>query len=271
VAPVLEINAPLDGSSYGWWEQLPGEAKAYDPDNVDPDTCLPIGDFVSDNGTGITQVQFRIDYIDGGYTVHEQNQFSVLYCAFTGTPTCLTQSLGSPFEWPNDTPISTGDHKLYARAKDDEGVWSEWEHVEFTIDVDPTPTPSLTPTPSDTPVPSPVPSCSMITITNFSGFGGNDLTWDIVNTNGTPVDLDNLQLTWPSANGNLQQIEVEGSYNWSDIPGDSPTSTNRSISGSVAAGNTKQFRLGFENSTVNEPHTMILTFAGLCDKTVSVP
>ena len=80
VAPVLEINTPLDGSSFDWTDLLTGEAKAYDPDNVDPDTCLPIGDFVTDNGTGIAEVEFKIVYVDGfGAIVHEQDQFSELY------------------------------------------------------------------------------------------------------------------------------------------------------------------------------------------------
>lgn len=284
VPPVLEINEPLDGSSFSWMDDLTGQARAYDPDNVDPDDCLPIGDFEDDNGVGIASatpsppgVEFKIEWFNGvsWITVHEQDQFAVRYCTFTGTGTCQTHDLGTLF-WPDPDgggpltpePISSGLHKLYARAWDDEGDHSEWKYVKFTLDVDPTPTltPSITPTPSYTPMPD---VCSQVTIENFSGFGNNDLSWNIDNNGGT-VQITRIRLTWPNSNGDLTEIDVQGTYNWSSVA-PPPSIDQTGLSATIPGSSTKQIRFTFESSTVSETHTLILTFNGTCDKTVIEP
>ena len=246
VAPVLEINTPLDvptPSTFDWMDVLPGEAKAYDPDNVDPLNCQPIGDFVTNNGDGITQVQFKIVYVDGGgVTVHEQNQFTELYCAFTGTPTCLTQSLGPPFEWPNDTPIGSGEHELHARARDDEGVWSEWEHVHFFLDVAPTPTPS--PTPTDTPTAVPC------TVYGLSGFGSslNDVYWTLGNGGPVSAEIQWITVEW-GVSGDLTRIKLDGTDIWDNGASSSPATVTGPwiASRTVGPSQSKELRFTFQN------------------------
>ena len=270
---MLEINTPLDGSTYSWMDELPGEARAYDPDNVDPDTCLPIGDFVADNGTGITTgplpgVEFKVERFNGisWVTVHEQDQFSVLYCAFTGTPTCLKQGLGPPFEWPNDTPIRSGQHRLWARARDDEGVLSNWVHVEFTIDVDPTPTPS--PTASNTPTPSATPSpvCTLYTLENFGSLS-NEVWWTLTNGNlSSSAEMYWIEAEW-TLSGNLDKIKLDSDDIWSGTASSPANITGGWLSPSRVfdPSDSKELRFHFNNSVGGSNITITVHFDDGCD------
>ena len=223
VKPVVEIIQPPDGITYDVGDEIKGEAQAYDPDNVDPDTCLPIGG-PSDNGTGIIEVKFVILWVDGGdITVHMQDQFSVKYCAFMGSPICNTHSVSNPY-WPDGlTPISDGLHKMKVKAKDDEGIWSDWEYVYFTINTGPTPTPTntpthtpsptSTPTPTHTPTPTPTPDCSLITITDF-GTMGDRAYWTINNGSSTDITIDYIYFAWDEAYGKLDYVELDSEDIW---------------------------------------------------------
>jgi hypothetical protein len=266
---VLEINTPLNGSSYTWMDELPGEARAYDPDNVDPDTCQPSGSFTANNGDGITKVEFRIEYVDGGgVTVHQQDQLSFRYCAFTGTPTCLTHDLGL-LEWPNDTTINSGLHKLWARAWDDEGVHSEWVYVEFTLDVDPTPTP--TPTPSDTPTPTAtIDPCTQITLTGFVA-SGTDVTLELINGSPAMITIDQIDLSWTDS-PNLKEILVGSNKIWD---GDQGTPVNLSSADWIGSPSYRQIAAGasasplkfvFWNSADTSGYSLTVRFDNSCSK-----
>jgi hypothetical protein len=248
VAPVIEIITPLDGSSFSWMDQLTGEARAYDPDNVDPLNCQPIGSFTANNGDGIQRVEFRIEHVDGGgAVVHEQVQSVVRYCAFTGTGTCLTWSFEFPGpKWPNDTSASSGLHRLKARALDDDGVYSEWEYVEFTLDIDPTPTPTPTATASNTPTPvtpTAVP-CSVYTLTGFD-HTNNDVLWMLDNNGPTAVTIVGIEVAWNTSTGDLTKIKFDGSDIWND--GASPPSTNiTGLSSVLDPSGPKELRFTFQ-------------------------
>jgi hypothetical protein len=157
--PYIEILLPPDGAVYTLGDNLPAQAFAYDPDNVDPDTCSLIGVYPDDDGEGIYKVEFKIYWLDGGdKLVYSQDQYSAKYCGFTGTSTCYTVPVSSS-TWPGGEPVSRGWHKLKARARDDGGNWSNWVWVEFYLDI---PTP-VTPTPSDTPTPTNTPTYTPFT------------------------------------------------------------------------------------------------------------
>jgi hypothetical protein len=260
---------------------LTGEARAYDPDNVDPDTCQPIGSFTANNGEGIEEVQFQIVYTEGSWTVvHELSQSSVRYCAFTGTDTCETWPLSVLF-WPaatdtapltpGSTPISSGPHKLYARAKDDddpdgagplEGQWSDWVYVHFNLDMTPTPTPTATAT--DTPTAtatatataSPVP-CSVSEFGHLS----NDIWWTV--TNGSvPNTVIGIDLEF-NLSGSLIKVQLGGSDIWS---GSSPSPANfTSLSQTFNPLESKVLRFEFSNSVGGSTFTVTVHFSGGCD------
>ncbi len=141
VPPEVDIVAPPDGAVYGPGDDIPGQAVAWDPDNVNPDTCdsNPPGA----DGTGITRVQFRYEWWDGSRWVlmYSRNESQVAYCGFGGNGPCNTRAVSS-MTWPNGNVIQSGLHRLRARARDDEYVYGGWEEVRFTINALPTPTPS---------------------------------------------------------------------------------------------------------------------------------
>jgi hypothetical protein len=155
VDPFIVIrDPPNDWETYVDGQFLPAQAFAYDPDNVDPVTCQPIGVYPSDDGVGINRVEFQIEWVDGGgVIVYERTENNPAYCGFSGDSPCTTHPVSSS-NWPfGGDPINAGLHKLMARAEDDGGNWSDWEYVYFILDLAPTPTPTFTPsnTPTFTP------------------------------------------------------------------------------------------------------------------------
>lgn len=137
--PYIEIISPLPDQRFTLAEQLPGQAFAFDPDNVNPLTCSTTpATFPDDDGDGIVgspEVEMRIEWWSGSswMLVHTELEASDPYCAFTS---CTLHDLSSG-EWPDAPPISitTGKHRLKAMVlQDDEGVASGWVWVEFYID-----------------------------------------------------------------------------------------------------------------------------------------
>lgn len=159
VPPVVEIVSPTDGAVFNSGDHVDGQATAYDPDNVNPDTCIGVGF----DGQGIERVEFRYYWWDGsGWDwMHSQGEGQVAYCGLGGNSPCTTFEVGLDTTWPSGNVIMSGLHRLEARARDDEDVWSDWTAVEFTINAPPTPTPTFTP----------VPSCDEV---SFGGFTFDD-------------------------------------------------------------------------------------------------
>jgi hypothetical protein len=301
---ILEPPPPPPDNVYGIGDYIPAQAFAYDPDNVDPVTCSLTGVYPEDDGVGIYKVEFKIYWLDGGdKLVYSQDQYSTKYCGFTGTSTCYTFPVSSS-TWPGGEPVSRGWHKLKARARDDGGNWSNWVWVEFYLDVpvSATPTPSdtptrtytptytatytptptatatstatTTPTPTDTLIPTDTPVtidiCSNISFTGFSGAGSNQVDWDIYNSNGFDVTLTHINLTWPSINDELNQIEIGSSYSWSGS--DDPPNADRDVDGTITYPGSTMLRFQFANSTTSTGYTLIATFeygVNVCNITVN--
>jgi hypothetical protein len=240
VPPHIEIMAPLAGEHFTLAEDLPAQAFAYDPDNVNPLTCSTTpATFPDDDGDGIAgdpEVEMRIEWWSGSswVLVHTEMENSKAYCPFGDIdPFCDTHDLSSG-EWPNSTPINLGKHRLKAKVlQDDEGVSSGWVWVEFYIDPLPptnTPTPSNTPTPTasntpsetpvpptDTPIPpptdTPVPLCPDFSLSNFNDDDGNKLWWRLTNDGSVNATIVQIDLTWASG-GDLDKIKLEGADIW---------------------------------------------------------
>ena len=210
VNPIVEILYPPDGAVYTAADDVPAQAFAYDPDNVDPDTCQPIGIYPGDDGVGIDKVEFKIYWVDGGdVLVHSQDQLSVKYCGFMGTPTCNTFPVSSS-TWPGGEPVSDGLHRLKARAKDDGGNYSDWVWVYFTINTGPAPTPTPT---SPPPTATSTPDCSTITINGF-GTDGDRAEWTINNGSSTDITIDFIDFAWDEAYGKLDYVELDSEDIW---------------------------------------------------------
>lgn len=286
VNPIVEILDPPDGAVYYASDDIPAQAFAYDPDNVSPADCVPNGVYPSDDGVGISKVEFKFYWVDGGdVLVHSQDQVSVKYCGFTGTSSCDTHPVNSPY-WPDGfTPINDGLHRLKVKAKDDGGNYSDWVWVYFTINTGPAPTPTptststatstptatatATATATPTPTNTPVNVCSNISIDNFVPSGSNDATWDLVNSNGFSVTISHIEFWWPSGNGDLNIIEVNSSTIWSG--GDDAPYADLSLSGLVPDGGPHVLRFNFDDSVGTSGYNLIATFDGVCNVSVSVP
>jgi hypothetical protein len=296
VDPLVEILLPPDGAVYSDGQFIPAQAFAYDPDNVDPYACQPIGVYPDHDGAGIDQVEFQIEWVDGGGAiVYSHTEFYTSYCGFGGTYPCTAHPVNSP-NWPGGDPMNNGLHKFMARSRDDGGNYSDWDYVYFYLDIAAMPTPTSTPTktststttPTATKTPTPTPTsthtptatstptdtpttgdiCAYILFDNFSGVGSNDLTWQIYNSNGFDVTLTHIDLTWPTSNDNLTQIIIGTSYNWSGD--EAPPTYGRDVLGDIPYPGPTMLRFTFANSTTSTGYILIATFDyGACTITVN--
>lgn len=277
--PYIEIISPLPDQRFTLAEELPGQAFAFDPDNVNPLTCSTTpATFPDDDGEGISgdpEVHMKIEWFDGSswVLVHTEMETSKAYCPFgDNDPFCLTHDL-STGQWPGSTPINTGLHRMWAKVlQDDEGVPSSWVSVKFYIDPLPTATPTP-PTPSPTPpTPSPTPDvCSMISFISFDpDAGANEVSWNITNSSGSTVTLTHINLTWPSANGQLNWIKLDGFTIWSTVV--PPDNIDVNVSGPVDSGlPDEKLLIKFQDEDIDNGYMLIATFDGVCDVTVNVP
>jgi len=199
VPPVVTIIRPSNGDVFGkeGEHKLPGYAQAYDPDNVDPVTCSGVGE----DGHGIIEVEFQFFWWDGSgwawrYTSAE---YTAAYCAFGGNAPCNEHPIVTG-NWPNGRAMENGVHKMTARALDDEGVWSDYAEVVFTIGIPDTPTPTLTPTPS----------CSGVEFGMFRFFSGARLAQWITNTSYPGLEVTGVTINWDP----LEQ--ASDLYGWSE-------------------------------------------------------
>ena len=241
VPPYIEILAPLDDEHFTLAEELPGQAFAFDPDNVNPLTCsITPSTFPDDDGDGIAgdpEVEIRIEWWTGSswVVVHTELEDNTAYCPFGDIdPFCETFDL-SIGVWPDSTPINTGLHRMKAKVlQDDEGVPSAWHIHNFYIDPVPTATPSNTPTPTPVPptlTPSPVPptptntpvpptptptdppaACPAFDLGSFYEEDSNFVEWDLTNADAVSVTLDRIVITWGP--GDLEKIKLGGSTIW---------------------------------------------------------
>ena len=185
------------------------------------------------------------------------------YCAFGGGFPCNTVPVNGGV-WPDSTPITGGSYEMWARAKDDEGVWSFWDFTTFTINLPPPPTstpvpPTNTPVPpTNTPVPptnppvpptnTPVPACPDLFLT-WDGDGGSHVRWNVQNIGALTVELIAIDLLWP--NGDLQEIRLDSNTIWTGSDGPPSASiTSGAMTGSrwFSVGQTMELRFDFSSS-----------------------
>jgi len=273
VPPYIEIRSPLPDQHFTLAEELPAQAFAFDPDNVNPLTCsITPSTFPDDDGEGIAgdpEVEMRIEWWSGSswILVHTELENSTAYCPFgDDDPFCLKHDL-STGEWPDSTPINTGLHRLKAKVlQADEGVPSGWVWADFYIDPISTPTPSNTPTPSSTPTqtdtPAPITICPDITLKNFNDTaGGNEVSWDIDNSSGGTVTLTNIDLTWPIGNGNILWIKLDEVNIYPGV--DPPININVSVSGTVPPG-VWELKIKFQDDDLPSGYNITATFGATC-------
>ncbi|MFQ5922105.1 MAG: hypothetical protein ACE5M4_04620 [Anaerolineales bacterium] len=294
--PYIEIKYPVADQRFTLADPLPGQAFAFDPDNVDPVACATaIAIFPDDDGDGISgdpEVEMRIEWDKWGdrsewVLVHTEMENSDAYCPFGDIdPFCLTHDL-STGEWPDSTPINTGRHRIKAKVlQDDEGVSSGWVWVEFYIDPAPTatPTPTFTPspaptstntrTPAPTPTPSPTvaaptatptPACALITVTGF-GSTGTEVRWDIFNGWPSQIEIISITFSWPIGS-DLSEIRLSNptTTHWSgDVSPPSQTITSFSPPPLINSSETKEIRFVFEGTPNLGSYSADITFSNGC-------
>lgn len=199
VPPVVTIITPYDGQVINQGDPgVPGEAQAYDPDNVDTITCSGVGA----DGTGILSVYFQYQFYNGlsWVTVYSHTEGAAAYCAFSGNSSpCGVHPISSS-SWPSGDIMTPGLHRLRVRAMDDEGVWSPYEVVQFTLNPPPTPTPTSTP----------VPTCDGVTFGAFSFDNYSRVSQYINNTTYPGLELVALTVDWDPLN------DASDLYGWSE-------------------------------------------------------
>jgi len=209
VPPVVEITLPSNGANYV--NNLPAQAKAWDPDNADPAACSSAAPHI--DGEGIAEVQFAIEEFQGGSwsRVHSRSELAQAYCGFSGNAPCPTHDLLTG-HWPDGPAINNGLHQLWARARDDEGQWSPWVSVQFNINVVPSPTPTFTstPTPTNTPTPTPLPSCDGVDFGTFRFLNSATIRQYITNTTYPGLQVTGVRIYWRS----LQ--DASSIYGWNE-------------------------------------------------------
>jgi hypothetical protein len=226
VPPIVEIHRPSEGDFIsGPGSKLYSYATAYDPDNVDPITCMGVGP----DGLGILQVEFQFYWWDGtGWAWRYTSvDFTQSYCGFGGNAPCNGHPVNTG-NWPNGAGMEAGLHKMTARALDDEGVWSNVEQVTFTLNVPDTPTP----TPTNTP------SCSGVSFGMFRFFSEariarwiNNTSYPGLEVTGVTVDWDPLEAAsnlygW---NEYMDWMRWNGTTIHTGNPKSSTTSANKSL------------------------------------------
>jgi hypothetical protein len=241
VPPQVIIDAPDEYQYY--YEYLPAQALAYDPDNTDPNMCngMDIKANRSKDGEGITRVVFAIDYWTGSSwdRVHNQTESYAAYCGFGGSDPCPSYDLSDGY-WPGGDPIQNGLHRISAQARDDEYQLSAWATLEFYIDMPPTPTPTLTPTPD----------CDDIYAQSI-WISGDDLRVNVRNNNPMTVFLTDSSMAWSELDSNMFVNYFQ--YDWSTYWGGDDWSSSTSASPGNPqdwdhpAGDTMTWRSDFNN------------------------
>ncbi|MCI0861869.1 MAG: hypothetical protein J4N82_08040, partial [Chloroflexi bacterium] len=274
--PYIEIISPLPDQRFTLADELPGQAFAFDPDNVNPLTCSTTpATFPDDDGEGISgdpEVHMKIEWFDGSswLLVHTELESNDAYCPFgDNDPFCLTHDL-STGQWPGSTPISTGLHRIKAKVlQDDEGVPSGWVSVEFYIDPAPTATP-IPPTPTPPPItPAPTPDCVSISLSNF-GWTGNDVHWTI--NNGWPgtIMITEIYVAWPFA-ANLDRVELDPPNKIWDEDGSSPEETiNSDWKGdrTFSSGSIRVLWFKFQNPVQPGDYILDVQFDNACSRSI---
>jgi hypothetical protein len=239
VPPHIEILAPTPDRHYNLSQELPAQAFAFDPDNVDPINCDPgVAVFPTDDGVGLPgdpEVTFKIEWDEFGdrsswVQVHEQDQNAEPYCAFTGG--CDAWDLISGL-WPDSTPINTGRHRVKAMVlQDDEGDPSGWHVHEFYIDP------------------------SIITVENVSESEGSGLTFDVTLDYGVPGPFTvDVSLTDVTATGDSPLVAYPDDYdnvvatlNFSGSTGETQSFTVDTLDDDVLEG-TEAFTVSLSSSS----------------------
>jgi len=267
VPPEIQIVLPVDGTVYGPGSSILGQALAWDPDNVNPSNCAPSP--VVD-GAGIQLVEFEVEWVDAGPTpvvVYSRTENTAMYCAYLGSGACQTVSVDGG-QWPDSSPINNGLHRLRAKAKDDEGVYSSWVTVDFTIILPtPTPTPTFTPVP---PTPT-VDPCSGISLTGFNK-GGSEAWVTLTNGPASTIEIDQIDVSW-GFTADLSAIQLAGIGIWGgDLP--SPVSITTGWSGSVTdrelgPNSSGILKFTFESGAAASGYSIYVHFTNSCDTSFS--
>ena len=111
----------------------------------------------------------------------------------------------------------------------------------------------------------------MISFISFDAdAGANEVSWNITNTSGSTVTLTHINLTWPSANGQLNWIKLDSSNIWSTVV--PPNNIDVNVSGPVDSGlPDEKLLIKFQDEDIDNGYMLIATFDGVCDVTVNVP
>lgn len=249
--PIVEIIDPLDGSVYNDGDDLTIQATAYDPDNVNPDTCTG----VAPDGTGITRVEFLVYWYNGSswQWMHSQTESVVGYCGFGGNGPCNSLTIGSE-NWPSGQLVRSGQHVVLARARDDEGDYSGYDYVFFTIHAPPTPTPTFTATPS----------CEDVRFGNFYFDRWAFIRQRVVNNSYPGLQVTGVTVYWgPLEEGSdlygwneyIDWIEWDGTRIRNSNDSTSPTAANRNLPRGADVG-THTIRVDWDgafNGHLNDP------------------
>ncbi|MBI4772289.1 MAG: pilus assembly protein [Chloroflexi bacterium] len=260
--PVVGIPQPVASGCYD--AILPGWAVAYDPD---------VG---TTDGDGIANVRFVIEGPGGQGTVHDHTEYQSNYCAFGGNAFGCSDSPNENLAdgaW-SDTgqTVVNGLHTLTVIATDNQSQQTT-AAVNFTVCLPATGTPTATPT--LTPTPTPTEACQY-SATALYFDDESFFHFYITNNTGASVNIVSIFISWPdSPNEQLKDVDwngddiVDGRDNSppTNIPGDMTFKSGADLS--LAAGETRQMRVYFDEDIAPSGYVVTVTFDDGCSVTVT--
>jgi serine/threonine protein kinase len=193
---------------------------------------------------------------------------TAIFAADTGTstpsrtPTKAATDSASPTSGPTQTASST----ITA-------TWTVTPTYTFTptrtsvppSNTSPPPTQTSSPVPSQTPTPT-QDVCELITLGSFAK--PSEARWTISNGTGSTIRLTRIRLTdWPSSNGSLYTVLLDGVGIWSQEVSAPPADISSGWIGSPSArdiDSSAQISFFFGFSAANSPYDLRLTFANGC-------
>ena len=137
-----------------------------------------------------------------------------------------------------------------------------------------TPTASLTsaPTPTSTsalpPAPSATPDVCANTVLSADGVQGREARWVVTNQGAATITISALHLDWPSANDDLDRVELRDDTIWDrgdhSPPTDITGSWRSGASRSIAAGETARLDFRFNRDAASGGYSLSITLNGVC-------
>jgi hypothetical protein len=101
---------------------------------------------------------------------------------------------------------------------------------------------------------------------------GNNVWWNVTNGSATTITIVEINIDWPTINGELNHVNWNGGTIWDmgwSIPPAAITSGWTAASRVITPGQSSQLEFSFDNTAVSTGYTLGLTFDNGCTPSIS--